>query len=277
MGSPKTYSDIDWNLLWQNARDRKSWTGKTAADWDKKATSFAKRNTASPYVSLFLSHLPLEPSYSVLDVGSGPGTLTIPIASKVRSVTAVDYSQVMLEILTNRYREQGLANVSTVHGSWEDDWPTLGLGQYDCTIASRSMGVANLAEAIRKLNNHSKKLIVITDRIAPSPFDPAAFKAIGRTFESGPDYIYTINTLYSMGIHPNINILELEQDQFFSSFAEALESYTWMFKDLTAKEESSLSAYLQSQMISSTDDGFTMRRPFPPKWAMIWWEKVGLV
>ncbi len=274
MDNPRVHADIDWNLLWQNARDQKSWSGKTSADWDKKAASFAERNIESPYVSLFLSRLPLDDSLSVLDVGSGPGTLAIPMSTHVRSVTALDYSQGMLDILKRHIREKGLKNIVPLLGSWEDDWEELGVTQYDITISSRSMGVANLTEALKKLNDHARKYVFITDRIAPTPFDPEAFQAVGRTFDSGPDYIYTVNTLYNMGIYPCIDILQLDRDLVFATIDEALNAYSWMFKDLTTKEEAALISYLRTRIISSTDKQLVIRRAFPPKWAMIWW-KVG--
>ncbi len=273
MKTPHIYSDIDWNKLWQNARDKKSWTGKTAADWDKKAPGFASRNSDSPYVSLFLSRLPLKKSYSILDVGSGPGTLALPLASQVQSVTALDYSQVMLELLNNKIAQKKITNISTILGAWEDDWPKLGIGKYDLTIASRSMGVANLPEAIKKLNAHSKEYVFITDRIAPTPFDPEAFKAIGRPFDSGPDYIYTVNVLYSMGINANIDIIQLEKDVHYENFQEALDSYLWMFKDLTQNETNKLESYINSNVLSQKDNHLVVRRPFPPRWAIIWWKK----
>ncbi len=274
---PNLYNDIDWNLLWQNARKQKAWTSKTAADWDKKAPSFAKRNIDSPYADLFLSRLPLEKNFSVLDVGSGPGTLAFPLASRVQSVTALDYSPKMITILQDLMDRERCINVLPVLGSWEDDWEKLGLGTYDITIASRSMGVANLEEAIIKLNDHSRKFVFITDRISPTPFDPQAFKAIGRSFNSGPDYIYTINTLYTMGIYANIDVLQLAQDVTFSSMEEAFQSYNWMFNDLSSLEEKALLSYIKSITIGSSAKHLTLRKPHPPKWAMIWWEKGKIV
>jgi SAM-dependent methyltransferase len=267
------YNDLDWIQLWQNAREQKSWSSKGAADWDKKAASFAARNHQSPYVALFLSRLPLDKSHSVLDIGSGPGTLSLPLAELVNSVTAVDYSQGMLDILTSQANEKKLANIKSILGSWEDDWETLGIEPHDIAIASRSMNVADLIMAINKLNEYAKKYVFITDRIAPSPFDPAAFAAIGREFNSGPDYIYTINILYQLNIHPNVEILELERDICFQDMGEALDSYCWMFKDLTSTERALLEQYLQSRTVSSSSEQLVIRREFPPRWAMIWWRK----
>ena len=272
---PHTYTDIDWNMLWQNARKQKSWKDKNVEDWDRNAQAFAERNEDSPYASLILPRLPLNSSMSVLDVGAGPGTLALPLAERVAAVTAVDYSQQMLAHLARRAGEKKLTNIRTITCAWEDDWETLNVGRHDLAIASRSLGVDDLGAALRKLNDHAKQFVFITDRIAPTPFDPAAFKAIGRPFDSGPDYIYTVNILYGMGIHPCIEIIELEQDLLFADVEEALASYTWMFKDITPTELDRLRGYLVSRVLPSGKNRLLIRREFSPRWAIIWWKKQG--
>ena len=47
------YNDIDWQLLWKNSREAKSWKSKDAKDWNKKSASFAQRTRHSPYVDNF--------------------------------------------------------------------------------------------------------------------------------------------------------------------------------------------------------------------------------
>lgn len=269
---PQTYNDIDWNVLWQNARRRKSWNSKQSADWDKKAPSFAKRNRNSPYTSLFLSHLSLDDSLTVLDVGCGPGTLAIPLAARVRHVTCIDYSKVMLELVEQRAEEEGLSNIQTAHCAWEDDWQTNNIAPHDFAISSRSIGVHDLAGALKKLNNFARKRVFVTDRISPTPFDPEAFGAIGRPFDAGPDYIYTVNCIYSLGIHPSVTILELDNNFSFATMEEAVESYSWMFKDLSTTEMNKLTEYVQSRVVRSDENGLTVRRTNPPSWALISWQ-----
>lgn len=275
MSSPQhiTYPDIDWNLLWQKARQKKSWHSKEPSDWDKKAASFARRNIHSPYISLFLSHLPLDKSMSVLDVGCGPGTLAIPLSEKVASVTCIDYSQAMLELVKERALEKGITSIRTINCSWDDDWSRFNVDQHDIAISSRSTNVHDLQGALKKLHHFAKRYVFVTDRISPAPFEPEAFEAIGRKFDSGPDYIYTVNCLYSMGIHPSIHILQLEQDSVFASMDEAIASYSWMFRDLSSAEEIKLKTYVQGKVIDLDDQRVVIRRNEPPRWAMIWWAK----
>lgn len=269
----QTYADIDWATLRANALQHKGWRNKGPKEWDAKASSFAARNKSTTYVDLFLALLPLEADMSVLDVGSGPGTLAIPLAKQVHSVTAMDFSSGMLTTLSNLATAANLSNITTVHCAWEDDWHDRGIHPHDIAIASRAMGVRDLAPALRKINAFATKYVFISDRIGATPFDKAAFNAIGRPFAAGPDYIYTVNMLYTLGIHPNISVLTLEAESTFSSMEDALNSYTWMFNDITPEEISALEKYLTGQIVRREKNLLTIHRDSPPRWAVIWWKK----
>lgn len=272
---PKTYADIDWAELRDNALQKKGWRTKKAKDWDGKARSFASRNKSSLYVDLFLAHLPLEKEMSVLDIGSGPGTLAIPVAGKVRSVTAIDFSRTMLDTLEELAAKEGLNNIRTVHCAWEDDWQSRGILPHDIAIASRAMGVDDLAAALKKIDSHALQYVFLSDRIGPTPFEVGAFDAIGRPFAPGPDYIYTLNILYTLGIYANVQVLQLERDVTYESMDEAIASYSWMFNNITPQETAALERYLAGQTVSVDGRRLTVRRTSVPQWALIWWRKNG--
>jgi ubiquinone/menaquinone biosynthesis C-methylase UbiE len=265
------YDDIDWQLLWQQSRSAKSWKSKAARDWDKKAEAFAGRTIDSAYVDLFLDHVDLDPGVSVLDVGCGPGTLALPIAKRVRQVTAIDYSQGMLDILNDQAAHQGIDNINTIHCSWEDNWADFGVESHDLVIASRSMNIPDLAGALQKLGRFARSAIHVAERIAPSPFDPEAFAALNRKFSSGPDYIYTVNMLYRLGIHPRIAILELERDQRFENLERAVEGYAWMFKDLQPEERQLLEKYVKNRIVKRESGQLVVSRSEPQRWALLSW------
>lgn len=50
---------------------------------------------------------------TVLDLGSGSGQLTLQLADRAREVTAVDFSQPMLDRLAERAEAEGIENVDT--------------------------------------------------------------------------------------------------------------------------------------------------------------------
>jgi SAM-dependent methyltransferase len=263
--------NLDWNLLWQQAKRKKTWKSKNAADWDKKAVSFAKRTSTSIYIDRFLKLLKPRQEWSILDAGCGPGTLALPLASLVRRVTGLDFSKKMLAILKQKAAEKGLSNITICHGSWEDDWQALNIVPHDMAIASRSLAVTDLKAALVKLSAHAREKVVITDRVKHGPFDPDAFAAIGRPLATGPDYIYTLNLLYQMGYLPSVDYIELEKELHYPDAREAMESYLWMFRGLDDREKKLLKNYVQSVTTRNEDGSITLHRNQAPVWAFISW------
>lgn len=267
--------NLDWGLLWQQANNIKNKRRKEPEDWDKKADSFAKRTAHSIYTERFLELLAPNPDWSVLDIGCGPGTLALPMAACTRWVTAIDFSENMLKILDKRASQQNLNNISTRRLSWEDDWQRHGIKPHDVVIASRSLAVSDLKKALTRLNSYAIKRVCITDRVKHGPKDPDAFAAVGRELSEGPDYIYTINLLYQMGILPIIDYIRLEETLECRSFAEALSSYSWMFSNLNQNEEKRLKKYVQSICTIRKNGTVSVHRRYVPTWAYISWNPTG--
>lgn len=263
--------DIDWNLLWKKAREEKTRRSKGAADWDRRAASFVKRNAHSLYNRKFIQLLQPKKSWTILDIGCGPGTLALPLAQRVKKVTALDFSPKMLAILKQQAKNEKIKNISTHNLSWTDNWKKHGITAHDVTIASRSLAVKDLRPTLKKLTRYAKQKVVITDRVGHGPLDPEAFKAVGRELKTGPDYIYTINLLYQMGIQATVDFIHLEDNQTYSSLNKAVASHEWMFRDLTPSEKKRLKKYVRS-ITTTTDDGrFNIHRKYIPTWAFICW------
>ena len=94
---------INWNELWKTmrsgyyqrrAREEEEDPGSM---WDKRAKRFNEswmqnRERAEKQIA----NLDLKSDYTVLDIGAGTGRLAIPLAKRVKTVTAIDQSKGML-------------------------------------------------------------------------------------------------------------------------------------------------------------------------------------
>ncbi|MEN8140569.1 MAG: class I SAM-dependent methyltransferase [Thermodesulfobacteriota bacterium] len=260
----------DWNLLYQQARRRKSWRRKKKGDWNRRAADFAKRTADSDFARLFIERMAPEPHWRVLDVGCGPGTLALPLAPLVKEVTALDFSPAMLEQLADRQQAAGISNIHGQLRSWDDEWQEI--PPHDVCIAARSLAVTDLRAALVKLAAWSRHKVFIADRVGAGPFDPELFASLGRDFEPGPDYIYTVNILFQLGIRPTIDYLEFDQQRTYADRNTALAACRWMVEDLDRAEELRLAAYVDERLTSNQDGTVSFSRNAPVTWAFISWE-----
>ena len=89
-------NEVKWAEFWQESLKQKEDKNK---DWDKAAPHFHKKAKKDDYHDLLFSKLILDENDSLLDLGCGEGSITIPLAKQVRKVCGVDSSTKMLELL----------------------------------------------------------------------------------------------------------------------------------------------------------------------------------
>ena len=87
--------------------------------WEKRAASFAQHSRKTHYSTEFLKLMQVNPDWTVFDMACGGGVLAIPLASKVKSITAVDFSKNMLAIVDRYCREHNITNIHTLLGQWD--------------------------------------------------------------------------------------------------------------------------------------------------------------
>lgn len=104
---------------------------KTAASWDANA---GRVKLSGDIAESIKSTLNLNRKMDVMDFGCGTGLVTLRLAPLVRSITAVDSSQGMLDVLKTKIAEQQIPNVRTQFVDL-DQGQTLE-GQYDLVYSS---------------------------------------------------------------------------------------------------------------------------------------------
>ena len=263
--------EIDWNAAWKSARAERP-RRKDPSFWNNRAPAFSKHAGESDYEKHFLDLMQPQPSWSVLDVGCGSGTLAVPLAGRISQVTALDFAPGMLALLRQRCQDGGITNITTILGRWEDDWQQLGIGCYDVAISSRSIVVDDLHEALIKLDRAARQRVYISAMVGDGPNDRRIFNAVGRELKRGPDYIYVYNFLHQMGIYANVSFITSSEWLSYKSIDEAIEGMRWMFDELTAEEETRLKNYLAAELVPH-GEGLRLPAPKVVRWAVINWHK----
>ncbi|MDF2873520.1 MAG: rumA: rRNA (uracil-5-)-methyltransferase RumA [Sporomusa sp.] len=210
---------------------------------------------------------------SVIDIGCGPGRLSVPVAQKVKSVTALDVSEEMLAKCMENARSEGVHNITPMRSNWLAKDAVENVGKYDIAIASRSVGFSDLV----KINQIARKYVYILGWAnAPSlreiqldflegigqekmPHDPAA-----RMF----GYNMMFNMVYDMGANPNIVVVDDGFERDYVSREQAYADLRFVGEILPEFEEqyrSNVDRYL----IPNQDGGFKLLRK--TKTFVLWW------
>lgn len=277
------FNSIDWNALWRQESRHSHWKDASAqkALWDRRAESFDKRinrvKKGDPldkddYISKMLDRIEVEPGATVLDIGCGPGTLTIPLARKAGSVTALDISSEMLKRLKANADESNLTNIRYLNAPWQEALTDGRAGRHDVVVASRSLMSGNMREAMTRIIEIAGRAAYLTFPIVHLPFDWEVYHAIGRENKKHPPYIYIYNMLYQMGVSANVEILYSRVKVQFSGIRDAISDLQWRTDPFTRGEKTKLRRFLEEKFAEQknapvfTHEGWS-------QWALIWWRK----
>ena len=204
-------NQIDWEELWTRKMDKKGDRGK---DWTKAAVKYSERASKDNYTEQLISKMILTKEDTVLDVGCGEGSVTIPLSKEVASVTAIDATDKMLEILNEKIQEESIDNIKTI----KDDVNDVTLkkyGNHDIVLASRVInGIKSPKKVFSNFNEIANKYVFIT-LFGPNNWklEKDFFKYINSEYGGAPSYTILLNLLAEMDIYPNVINLDVNIDR----------------------------------------------------------------
>ena len=266
------YEDIDWNEMWKKAVEESRWKKRagTPEFWDDRVDRFEEMIRRGNRAGMIMEKIEIEPDYTVLDIGAGPGTVAVPLAKVVKGVTAVEPSNGMLSRLNENASKEKLANITCINKKWEDVELRKDIEEHDIVIASHSLLMKDIRSALSKMDDTARKcvyLFVVAGRRKNAR--GSLFSALFHKGKPGPDYIYLYNILYQMGIYANVDIINADHNMQFPDLDAAVQHYKkWM--DISEKDEEKLRLYLTENLVE--EDGVLWSR-HKLRTAMIWWRK----
>jgi predicted TPR repeat methyltransferase len=271
------FNEIDWNAMWRQESKRYSQRSRSEKEiWDQRADSYDSRNPEKmkkldkdDYISMMLDRIEVRPDWTVLDIGSGPGILSIPLAGKAKRVTALDVSPAMLAHLKTRAEKAGLRNIVCLNSSMQEAFSKRQVDIHDVVVASRSLMVEDLKVVLENIIALAAQAAYLTFPVVHLPFDWEIYKVVGREGKKHPPYVYAYNLLYQMGIRANVEILCSRVTTRFTAVDEAIESLQRRNDPFNESELVKLRAYFKEKFAVSQVFVFEGKS----KWALIWWRK----
>lgn len=261
-----TFEQIDFNELYVKQKELTSFKAKGKEAWDIKAQYMNQRVHQSIYNEEFLELLDLEDCKSLLDVGCGVGNLSLRLSDCFDDIYCLDYSSGMLEVCEQNAKQQGISNIKTINTSWYDSWENV--PKTDLVIASRSMEVSNMKEALSKLNEKANKRVVVSYKKGGTFVSEEILDVLQRDIVRKPDYIYLLNILYSMGITASVNFIRSEgRNTIYTSKEKFIESVSWSIDGLSEEEIKRLEDFYDKKVLQKDESQDFVY------WAVISWDK----
>ena len=246
---------------------------RTAASYDRNKKEIGNRRLEKA-IDLFKQQQLIFPGMKVLDIGCGTGTLAMRLAKEGAHVTAVDFSQGMLDqfqkTLTPDIKDkitllcENFHDISLEQKGWEN--------AFDLVIAFMSPGI-NTPEAFFKMMRASHRGCAVRGWAmkANHPLLASLWEKIMATeLEDKPQGIlFKINLLFSMGIFPEITFdtIEWEQD---TSIEKEFQNCMSFFKKAAAKTEPELAAIIRPYLESIAEHGRIKRSHKGLTATMVW-------
>ncbi len=239
--------------------------------WDKCASNY---NENAPQMAELtqnqLSRIQLQPDDTVLEVGAGNGRLTIPLAKRVRTVTALEPSKNMLGFLKSNAQNSDVQNIQCINKSLEDLDLEECACSFDVVIASFSLFMLDMEKALSNMNSLASKRVYLFLSASKWLDDEELQKLVHHESASlWADYVYVYNVLYDLGVTANVDIWPHISKQGYNSLEEAVSRFSEIYSIPSTKEDA-LKAYLQRNLVEENGKFWIVRKR---KAAMVWWTK----
>ena len=211
----------------------------------------------------------------VLDIGAGTGVLSVPLAAHGCEVTAVEPSSVMGEALMEYQHEQKTREITLVPKRWEDV-TVEELGEpYDAVIASYSLMVTDIGEAVLKMQQACRGTTHVFWFLTQplwAQVNTGVWKEIhGTEFYGEPTADCLWQVLCEMGIYANLAVEGGCDPAYYSSIEEAVTEFHGRMNCTTAEQDAILRTYFARTLAKSEKGYFVNGRALG---AHIWWNTV---
>lgn len=271
---------IDWNKVWQS-RYRAHSASEGFRDgshiWNREeAARRYDRLSREEYgrrIGETLEGLAIPAGSRVLDIGSGPGTLAIPLASRAARVTAVEPAEGMVSVFRTAIEKNGIKTIRIVEKKWEDVDPLSDLdGPFDVVVASLSLSFQDIRAAVAKMQEVCTGIINLY-WFVDMPFWEKNYYKIwpalhGSPFIAGPKVDCLWMVLFQMGIYPGVKMMTLDKSYRFAAKEEMYDHFRGRFGVEGPEMEKIMRNYLDS--IARVENG-TVTISGDSTYAKIWW------
>lgn len=263
-----------WNARWKQnyvEREQRIRANPQLDYWDKRARDFSLMRKSNDYdfgrkVYASLHHI-LGPDATMLDIGAGPGTFTIPFAQKIKFATAVEPSKGMVSVLKENAQEAGVHNFTIIEELLQD-LPSGNSPAFRFDLVAISLVLWMFQDVwprIVQMESYAKGHCAIVAGIPDRRNPKTANKADVDEFQ------ILCNMLISQGRFPNVSIINYQCERTVEDEIQCRKIiYEQYEQDMTAEAEEKI----RQEVLAKAKDGMCL---ISSRSAVIWWNPQDIV
>ena len=188
----------------------------------------------------------LTPDSSMLDIGAGPGSFTIPFAQHIKSVTAIEPSKGMVAVLKENAKELNVENINIIE-ELVQDLPQDGSPDFRFDLVTISLVLWMFPDVwprLLQMEQYSKGYCAIVAGIPDWKNPREASKSDVQEFQ----ILY--NMLLSQGRSPNVSIIDYRCERTVEDEIECRKIiYEQYYGDLTPAAEEQIKKEIIEKVI----------------------------
>jgi SAM-dependent methyltransferase len=211
----------------------------------------------------------IEGCRTALDVGAGFGALALPLARRLRHVTALEPSPPMAAALRRAAARGGVRNLTLLTARWGER----PLARHDLVLCAH-VGPLLREDSpfLRQVGAVAARAVVLVHDAGGGDdkfFFPELYPALlGRSYERARDPDAPLRALAALGVAPRVSLVEYRSDQPFASLEEACDFWMSYMRLEGDGARAFLRAFLRDRLVR--DDG-GWRAPFRKRARVISW------
>ncbi len=264
---------VDWESAWREAMSRMSSISHVGY-WNTRANDYDDFIRTSEFAygeamtEVLLRAGMLEPQSRVLEIASGVGAVTLPLAARCAEVVAIEPADQMADRLAGNARARDLANIEIRRQTLEEAMGGISENSFDFTLMCHaSWQFPEILDVVRFMDAASSRGACLADTAG---FDDQAhgemYKALGIEADCTDRFPYLFNLLYAEGYRPNVWMLDYTMRRSVDSALSMWQLLLGKYRTPTAEDL----ALIQEHVARRARNGLY---EVPSVMAVMWWEK----
>lgn len=218
--------------------------------WEVRADEFnAHKSSNYDDIVKFLNKRGIiKANDDILDIGCGPGKLSLEISQQVHSIVGIDISENMIHHAKDNAKKINSPNAHFKVASWEEinlkkeGW----IKKFDFVIASMTPGIKDF-QTLEKMNQASKRYCLLTSYVSRRDLrnEIEDYLVEKKKPESKDKIYYAFNILWELGYFPEIMYRDIHVVNEYT-YEKALEIYVTQFS-ATGEKQKKIQEFLQTK------------------------------